>query len=726
VAELAGVDLPNGIAWAAAALDYDNDSWQDLYLAVMTTTNHKGLAANPLFHNNGDGTFSRVSSGSGASDVGPTMGIATADFDNDGWVDLLIGNRANGYSLLRNQSGDQSNNHWFSLELVGSGPINRDAIGSRVTLRTADGATQTREVQSGSSLGAGNELTLHFGLGPARPEPAEGAVSITELTINWPDGRSQQFQNIPADRKVNLPYPLNAAAEAAQQTALYPVTTSQTEATANGLPTTNILIVVNVVAWLGLLLLVFRYRNRLGISRQSWRWAGALALVVVVSGYLFSNLQAAEKTPEPGQTTPTLNELLAQAGATVPLMLPPASEAKVELGRVLFWDPILSGNKDITCATCHHPTEATGDGLALPLGTGGQGLGLERVFVDYRQILVPRNAPPIFNFGLDGMDIFLWDGRVSGTAADEFDSPSNDDLPSGLENALAAQGMFPVLSREELRGQRGDADIFGERNPLASIDDHESPLVWAALMERLLAIPAYRQMFEAAYPDIPLEEMGFEHAANALAAFQMTLFTFVDSPWDRYLQGDETAVSPKVLIGAELFYGKAGCAQCHSGSLLSDMQFHNIGVPQMGPGKGDEEPLDFGRARETGNESDLFAFRTPPLRNVAVTGPWMHNGAYATLEAAVWHHVAPAQAVKNYDFSQLPPLVLAQDSGDTAVHTAALNAPSFVRPSPDLTDAEVAALLSFLESLTSSSALDLSYTIPESVPSGLPVGGSIH
>ena len=245
-------------------------------------------------------------------------------------------------------------------------------------------------------------------------------------------------------------------------------------------------------------------------------------------------------------------------------------------------------------------------------------------------------------------------------------------------------------------------------------------------MTELLAIPAYQQMFHDAYPDVPLEELSFGHAANAMAAYQMEVFTFLDSPWDRYLQGDKTALSPEALAGAELFYGKAGCANCHSGSLLSDMQFHNIGVPQVGPGKGAEEPYDYGRARETGDESDLFAFRTPPLRNVAITGPWMHNGAYATLEAAVLHHLDPAQAVENYDYSQLSSLMVAEDSGDTAVHAAALNEPSFARPCPPLTEAEVAALLAFLESLTSPSALDLSHTIPESVPSGLSVGGSIN
>ncbi|MCA9969934.1 MAG: hypothetical protein KC425_06955, partial [Anaerolineales bacterium] len=303
-------------------------------------------------------------------------------------------------------------------------------------------------------------------------------------------------------------------------------------------------------------------------------------------------------------------------------------------------------------------------------------------------------------------------------------SPADDDLPFGLDNAVAVQAMFPVTSREEMRGLRGYVDIFGQRNALASVNDYAWPLIWDGLMARLLAVPAYQDLFAAAYPDVPREQLSFAHAANALAAYQMETFTFLDSPWDRYLLGDQAALSPEALAGAQLFYGAAGCAQCHGGPLLSDLQFHNIGVPQIGPGKGLEEPYDFGRARETGDPGDLFAFRTPPLRNVAITGPWMHNGAYLTLEAAVRHHLDPAQAVATYDLRQLSPLLLEEDSGDPAVHTAALAAPSFAMPAVDLTAAEVAALLAFLDALTSPSAADLAHTIPTAVPSGLTVGGN--
>ncbi|MCA9956593.1 MAG: VCBS repeat-containing protein, partial [Anaerolineales bacterium] len=320
----------------------------------------------------------------------------------------------------------------------------------------------------------------------------------------------------------------------------------------------------------------------------------------------------------------------------------------------------------------------------------------------------------------------FWDGRIQQTAPNEFLNPADEYLPAGLENAIAVQAMFPVTSRDEMRGQHGDYAVEGTHNVLANIGDHDMPLMWDTLMQQLLAVPAYQQLFLAAYPDIPLSELGFEDAANAIAAYEMETFTFLDSPWDRYLQGDKTALSTEALDGAALFYGEAGCAQCHSGPLLTDMQFHNIGVPQIGPGKGNEAPFDYGRSRETDNESDLFAFRTPPLRNVSITGPWMHNGVYLTLEDAVRHHLNPVQMVGNYDFGQLSTLMQEEYLGVTAVRTAALSAPSFAMPQMNLSDADVAAILAFLESLTSPTARDLSFTIPDAVPSGLPVGGAIY
>lgn len=131
-------------------------------------------------------------------------------------------------------------------------------------------------------------------------------------------------------------------------------------------------------------------------------------------------------------------------------------------------------------------------------------------------------------------------------------------------------------------------------------------------------------------------DLGFQHAANAIAAFESAAYTFLDSPFDQYLEHDNNngALADDAKRGALLFYGSAGCANCHSGSLLTDQRHHNIGIPPVGPGKAPESPLDFGRARETGRVKDAYEFRTPPLRNVTLTGPWMHSGAYTTLRGA--------------------------------------------------------------------------------------------
>lgn len=708
VAPHAGVDLPTGIGWGAVAFDYDNDGWQDLYLAVMTTTDGKGIPANPLWRNKGDGTFELIHSGSGAGAVGPSMGVATADYDQDGWVDLLVGDAMMGYQLLRNQGAAHFPDHnWLTLHLIGGGPVNRDAVGTRVEIRTADGRFQTQEVRNGVSLGAGSELALHFGLADA---------AEADVTVIWPNGRSQHFPAVPANQRVRLPYPLDAEAEATQQAALYAAAPPATNGAGSNL--TRFLPVI----FLGLAALAILFFAARSLPRPYLALSGAGLALLLLMGWVVIGGNGRQPTNPPSnqQTLQplTLPALLAQANVTLPQRAPSPSNAQLLLGEALYWDPLLSGNRDTSCATCHHPLFATGDDLSVSIGTGGEGLGPERT-MGVRRELVPRNAPAILNLGLEEFTVMFWDGRAHGTPATGFVSPADDDLPFDLDNIIAVQAMFPITSRDEMRGKRGDRDIFGERNELASIDDHDFPGIWNGVMARLLAVPEYVEMFAAAYPDTPTEALTYSHAANALAAYQMETFTFLDSPWDRYLMGEQNALSPEAEEGALLFFGAAGCAQCHNGPLLSDLQFHNLAVPQIGPGKGNEQPLDFGRARETGDLLDLYAFRTPPLRNVAVTGPWMHNGAFTTLEAAVRHHFNP---LPTYDIDQLSPLMQATVPPPDICHIAA-DAPSISPPTPPLTDAEVAAILAFLEALTSETAVDLRHTIPLRVPSGLPVEG---
>ena len=369
----------------------------------------------------------------------------------------------------------------------------------------------------------------------------------------------------------------------------------------------------------------------------------------------------------------------------------------------------------------------TGDNLSVSIGTNGVGLGDSRDRGSAQE-LVPRNATPLYNLGYEEWDVLFWDGRVTGNRERGFDTPASDRLPAGLDSVLAAQAMFPVTSRDEMRGYRGDQTATGQPNELAAVVDYKARPVWAALMVRLLAIPEYVDLFQAAYPDVPVEELGFQHAANALAAYEIATFTFEDSPFDRYLQGDKSALSEEVKQGAILFYGKAGCGTCHSTGLLTDQEFHNLAVPQIGDGKGREQPFDLGRARETGNDCDRYAFRTPPLRNVAISGPWMHDGAFTTLEATVRHHLDPLNSLKNYDPNQLTALMkeTCQDQPETLAAISKWTSKENASEGIQLSDQEMHALLAFLDSLTSPSALNLSHTIPASVPSGLPVGGNIQ
>jgi cytochrome c peroxidase len=425
------------------------------------------------------------------------------------------------------------------------------------------------------------------------------------------------------------------------------------------------------------------------------------------------------------RSRPTLDERLQRAlehsgvGALEPGPAPAA--AKVALGRALFFDKILSGNKDISCATCHHPRLHTGDGLSLSIGTGGSGFGSAREMGGGRG-RIPRNSTEIFNRGSPEWRSLFWDGRVSGSAEEGFLSFAGDLLPEGLEGVLAVQAIFPVTSRHEMRGLVGDRDVFGETNELALLDDDEYGAIWKALTARLLKIPEYARLFEAAYPGVAPEELGFQHAANAIAAFEIEAWTLLDSPWDRYLGGDRGALTTAAKRGALLFYGKAGCGACHSGDLLTDQEHHNIGVPQLGPGKGVNAPLDLGRYYLSGEEADSFAFRTPPLRNVALTGPWMHNGAYARLEDAVRHHLNPPYALRSYDASRLERELQASHWHAEEIKSLILATLDPLVAEPlELSTGEVADLMVFLEALTDPQALDLDADIPEAVPSGLPV-----
>jgi cytochrome c peroxidase len=404
-----------------------------------------------------------------------------------------------------------------------------------------------------------------------------------------------------------------------------------------------------------------------------------------------------------------------------PLDTPPApSAAKFRLGQALMFDRELSGSRDVSCATCHLPTQHSSDGLSDSIGTGGSGLGPQRQLGKAPKF-VARNAIDIYNRGSGAWTEIFWDSRVSGSVAAGFKTPAGAQLPPGFDNILAVQAMFPVNGTDEMRGLPGDVDVFGKPNDLALFGANDFVGLWKALMDRLLAFPEYRQMFHDAYPDVPADQLGFQHAANAIAAFEITAFTQLSSPFDRYLGGDDSALSPDAKQGALLFYGKARCSECHSGPLMTDQLPHNIGCPQVGAGKDPNAPMDFGFGRVSGVDADRCKFRTPPLRNVDETGPYMHDGAYVTLEAAVRHHLDPRGALLNYDGSLLtaPMQALIQTRPDEIAQILG-NLDPKVGDGVTLSDTELAQLMAFLHALTDNT-VDERQFVPARVPSGLPI-----
>ena len=391
---------------------------------------------------------------------------------------------------------------------------------------------------------------------------------------------------------------------------------------------------------------------------------------------------------------------------------PPVRRELNVLGRALAFDKILSGNRDISCMTCHLDKLATTDGRSVAVGQGATGLGPARVHPEGK--FVHRSAPALFN--LHAMDKLTWDGRVFRDANGNVRMPAANLLSAQravLECGTAsAQPMLPVLSRAEMRGTTG--------NELAAIPDDKHQKIWRFLMVRLGAIPEYRTLFEAAYPGQSFDGMTFAHAGNAMGCWITSVFGFNNSPWDRFLAGNDDALTEAQLRGAKLFLGTARCAQCHSGPNLSDGKFHNVAVPQVGPGFGDgpDGRDDFGRLRETGNLAHKYAFRTAPLRNVELTAPYGHDGSIVSLRDWVDHYSASHTKLRSYNPAQLEPL-LQPTLLNTAEEILLTRDPKLrtlvfdTQTGDDITE--------FLKSLTDPAARDLRSVVPASVPSGLPI-----
>ncbi|MBO6676717.1 MAG: methylamine utilization protein MauG [Rhizobiales bacterium] len=398
---------------------------------------------------------------------------------------------------------------------------------------------------------------------------------------------------------------------------------------------------------------------------------------------------------------------------------------RVMLGQLLFYDPILSGSQEVSCATCHHPRFGTGDGVSLSLGDGATGLGPDRrVDPDNPpEQRIPRNAPGLFNLGEPEFTVMFHDGRLEADPSlpSGIRTPLGESMAEGFDSVLAAQAMFPVLSADEMAGHYSENAIAqAVRMGHLSLPGG----AWDQIAERVANVPAYRSQFDAILGEG--NQITFADIGNVVADFIAFEWRATDSPYDRHLAG-EYALSDAQQRGMDLFYGPAGCGTCHAGPFQTDHAFHAIAMPQLGPGKAarfESHARDDGRMRVTGASEDAFAFRTPSLRNVAHTAPYGHAGAYRTLEAVVRHHLDPVASLYAYDRSQavLPALDGADDWRvmDDPDELAAIAEANQLEPTA-LTDDEVADILAFLDALTDPAALDGRLGIPESVPSGLPV-----
>lgn len=401
---------------------------------------------------------------------------------------------------------------------------------------------------------------------------------------------------------------------------------------------------------------------------------------------------------------------------------------QVELGRFLFYDKLLSGNRNISCATCHHPTHETGDGLKVSIGEGGSGLGVARdtgIGASTVASRVGRNAQALFNIGAREFTALFHDGRVEVDPHDpnKFLTPIGDRLPDGLENVLAAQALFPLVSVDEMAGQIGENDVAD------AVSDNDIHRAWGLLEQRIQATPEYVTLMVAAYPHIEqARDIAITDVGNAIAAFTVVEWRADESRFDVFLRGNDEALTSTEKRGYELFYGAAGCSQCHSGSLQTDHDFHAIAIPQIGPGKGHgfDGHEDFGREFVTGNPSDRYRFRTPSLRNVAHTGPWGHDGAFDTLEAAVRHHLDPIRSLNDYYLSsQIDPSRSDLDAKDYLVQGSTLRRNAIASRSElnntKLSGDQIQELLAFLESLSDERSLSTDAGVPQRVPSGLQV-----
>ncbi|MBI4487606.1 MAG: hypothetical protein HY694_00850 [Deltaproteobacteria bacterium] len=292
----------------------------------------------------------------------------------------------------------------------------------------------------------------------------------------------------------------------------------------------------------------------------------------------------------------------------------PITQKRVDLGKQLFFDPRLSKNNTMSCATCHNPGLGYGDGLPRASGYLGAELG--------------RNSPPLYTTAYQ--NLWFWDGRAR-----------------SLEEAT----LMPVQEPTEMNQDLPE------------------------LMAKLSGIPGYVRQFKQVFRDSPITP---GNVGKAIASFLRTIKPG-DSPLDRFLKGDRSALSPPARRGLQLFLGNARCVLCHYGPNLTDDGFHNIGVPATGPLK--EDP---GRYKVVPLPAVKGAFKTPSLRNVALTAPYMHNGVFSTLKDVIEFYDRGGDTRDNLAPEMQPLNLSAQEKDDLKVLLLALTGPEVAVVFPKL------------------------------------------
>lgn len=408
-----------------------------------------------------------------------------------------------------------------------------------------------------------------------------------------------------------------------------------------------------------------------------------------------------------------------------PLEAPPVvSDARFAVGVSLFTSTKLSGTGKVACVSCHANNNAgvesfvtiDGSTLARALHPGLSGGDADD---PANTTSIHRNAPDLVNKLLGAPQFMFHDGRVAADGKGGFITPVNDRLPAGLENLLAAQALMPLLTRDEMLGYAPGSNAGRSENTLAGLAsdpvEADPQPVWNAVMQRVLADPALAGGLAEAFPEVAPASLGIQHVANALASFQTRRWNAGGSVygfhgWLRDRQRWPLAANE--VRGALIFFDKGGCARCHNGPKLTDSRFHNLAVPQIGPGFGSgtgETPRsDKGRYEVTRQDSDLYAFLTPSLWEVRATAPYFHNGVYDSLEKTIRHHLDAVGHAQAFRCASDAPLLQAgvrvecRDSQNApALYAAMVDrlAPELKTP-PSLSDADIADLIAFLKKVT--------------------------